>query len=257
MRVKKVVTISHDSASYIYNSPEWDDLNEVCDDSLSGWEPESRRIFRRIARDVDCILDIGAYTGVYSIEAAISNPRARVIAVEPNSKVLPTLSLNIACNDLGKQIEIWNYPLSNRSERAHLHTTNGNWGNSMTSLRESGGLENKIEVETRTLDSHGESLAPGLVKIDVEGFEPEILLGAEKIFRVSRPIILMEALSVKELDAQIRILKVFNYSYPKRIAKGNGDDRNYLWLPTNRFNNLHKLRRLSAKIPPIKRMRGL
>jgi len=147
MRVKKAVTISADSASYIYNSPEWDDLNEVCDDSFSGWEPESRRIFRQIARDVNCILDIGAYTGVYSIEAAISNPQARVIAVEPNSKVLPTLSLNIACNNLGKQIEVWNYPLSNHNERAQLHTTNGNWGSSMASLRESGGLEIQIEVK--------------------------------------------------------------------------------------------------------------
>jgi len=257
MRVKKVVTISNNSASYIYNSPEWDDLNEVCENSFSGWEPESRRIFRRIARDVDCILDIGAYTGVYSIEAAISNPRARVIAVEPNSKVLPTLSLNIACNNLGEQIEIWKYPLSNQNEKAQLHSTNGNSGDSMTSLKKSDDLEVHTEVETRTLDSHGESLAPGLVKIDVEGFEPEILIGAEKIFRASRPMILMEALTGKELDAQRRILKAFRYDYPKKIAVGNGDERNYLWLPTNHFGYLHTLRRLSATIPPIKRKSGL
>ena len=65
----------------------------------------------------------------------------------------------------------------------------------------------------------------------------------KKILRESRPIILMEALTGKELDAQRRILKTFRYDYPKKIAAGNGDERNYLWLPTNHFGYLHILRR--------------
>jgi hypothetical protein len=66
----------------------------------------------------------------------------------------------------------------------------------------------------------------------------------------------MEALTEKELDAQRRILKAFRYDYPKKIAVGNGDERNYLWLPANHFGYLHTLRRLSANIPPIKRKSG-
>ena len=48
-------------------------------------------------------------------------------------------------------------------------------------------------VEMRTSDSFGFQNV-SLVKIDVEGFENEILAGAERLIRESRPVTLLEIL---------------------------------------------------------------
>ena len=48
----------------------------------------------------------------------------------------------------------------------------------------------RIECEVRTLDQLG--LSPSFIKIDVEGFEHDVLLGAEETLRRCRPALLLE-----------------------------------------------------------------
>ena len=51
----------------------------------------------------------------------------------------------------------------------------------------------KITVEIKTLDSF--QLKPEFIKIDVEGFEYQVLLGSEETIKKNRPILLIEGVA--------------------------------------------------------------
>ena len=133
MRQSKSVTIKIGDLEYIYNSPAWDDLNEVCTENLKNWEPVSRKIFRKLAKNCHRIIDIGAYTGAYSLEASISNMGGEVIAVEPNPVALKALRQNISENQLSN-IEVWDFALGSKEIKMPLFSTSDDRGNSMSSL---------------------------------------------------------------------------------------------------------------------------
>jgi hypothetical protein len=61
-----------------------------------------------------------------------------------------------------------------------------------------------IEVPMRSIDSLCEELVlkdVRFVKIDVEGFEPQVLRGMARLLRRDRPVIVFEALSAAALNA--------------------------------------------------------
>ena len=47
-------------------------------------------------RDGDCVIDVGATTGVYSLSVATESPDATVVAIEPNPRTMDTLRANAA-----------------------------------------------------------------------------------------------------------------------------------------------------------------
>ena len=51
----------------------------------------------------------------------------------------------------------------------------------------------KIAIDVKTLDSF--NLQPDFIKIDVEGFEYQVLLGSEKTINDHRPILLIEGVA--------------------------------------------------------------
>src|SRR5436305_6739082 len=59
-----------------------------------GWERESLRIWSELCTQADCIVDIGANTGVFALLAKTINPKARVIAFEPVARVFQKLVKN-------------------------------------------------------------------------------------------------------------------------------------------------------------------
>jgi FkbM family methyltransferase len=234
MRQQKLVTINLGKVRYVYNSPTWDDLNEVCAENLKNWEPFSRKLFRKIARKSKRIIDIGAYTGAYTIESSLSNVNAEVISVEPNPIALKTLQQNIRENQL-RNIEIWDFAVGSKENQLPLYSTSDERGNSMTSLIKGNDLEEEILVRVLTLDNLLENKSIDLIKMDVEGFENEVLLGARNVLKRDRPILLTEALTDINLKDQAWILLAENYNFPIKIGDTRGDDRNYLWIPKEKI----------------------
>ena len=74
-----------------------------------------------------------------------------------------------------------------------------------------------------------------IIKMDIEGFEIEVLLGARDILKRDRPIILSEALTDLDLSEQSIILIGEKYNSPIKIGDTRGDDRNYLWIPKEKI----------------------
>jgi hypothetical protein len=70
--------------------------------------------------------------------------------------------------------------------------------------------EGDLQVRVRTVDSLG--LTPDFIKIDVEGFEPQVLRGASQTLAAG-PIVMFEALTSELLEECTSILIAANPRY--------------------------------------------
>lgn len=154
------------------------------------WEPTTVPLFCELARRSSGFLDVGAFTGVYSLLACAVNPSIRVIAVEPNPSVLPSLRRNIDLNRFRARCTPIACALSDVPGTAiltiPLDTTAATLGDSATGDR--------VEVELRTGDAALEGAAVDLVKIDAEGHELEVLRGLKRTLEDAGPAVFVECL---------------------------------------------------------------
>ncbi|WP_029089279.1 FkbM family methyltransferase [Brevibacterium album] len=76
-----------------------------------GTRPDPRDSFAlelvtRLAQDARLLLDIGAYTGVFSLAAAAANPRLRVLAFDIVPPVVRMLEANVVRNGLQGRVQV-------------------------------------------------------------------------------------------------------------------------------------------------------
>ena len=135
------------------------------------------------------MVDVGANYGLYSL--LVARIGRRVIAFEPNPAVAERLE-----GTLGRQIEIHKIALSDHPGSASLYIplrggiyVTG-WGSLETDTHQ--GVDRaEVRVETATLDSFNLSDI-GLIKIDVEGHEWPMLLGAVETLQRNEPNLIIE-----------------------------------------------------------------
>jgi FkbM family methyltransferase len=141
-----------------------------------GYEKEEIEVFLRNLKHATICIDIGANVGLYScLAASLGKP---VIAVEPLPRNLALLRRNLAANDF-TGVEVLPLGLSNEIGTRRLFGTGG-----CASFKEgwAGSSGKRFQsVQVSTLDSivmGFRDCGPMLIKIDVEGFELEVLSGA-------------------------------------------------------------------------------
>jgi FkbM family methyltransferase len=183
---------------------EWDlDLAEGIDFAiylLGGFEVRTLKLYERLIKPGDVVLDIGANIGAHTLPlAALAGPCGRVIAFEPTKYAYEKLRRNLAINpQLADRVtaiqcallaslkaelpeEIYSsWPLD---QNESLHAVHG------------GRLCSTSGATISTLDSSLERLGVDrvdFVKLDVDGHEADVLLGGGDVLRRFRPSILME-----------------------------------------------------------------
>ncbi len=136
-------------------------------------------------------MDIGANIGLMStIASKIVGEKGRVYAVEANPKTIEVLRHNCAIN-LCENIEILPIAMASEKGSAILYE-NWNVNRGGASLI-SQGDEHGITVSKERLDDLFSPDSPvHLVKIDVEGFELEVLKGGVDWFKTQQPVFIIE-----------------------------------------------------------------
>jgi len=153
-----------------------------------GTRQEWVRALRTAANPV--IVDVGANAGIFSHYLWTYNNKARFVMFEP----MPRLAKKIQrWGELtGANYKLHNAAVSNRTGTATFYATSEE-GDTAGSLDPAGNRAVKIETPLVTLDSVlAEEKEILILKIDVEGFEPDVLRGATETLRRSR-FLLMEA----------------------------------------------------------------
>jgi FkbM family methyltransferase len=126
-------------------------------------------------RPIRTVVDVGAHVGLFTLWCAARYPAARIVAVEPSPRAAAYLRKNVGRNRLDR-VTVVEAACGGSSRRALLYRR----GPEMTSTLY-GDAPTATEVEVLTLDELFRRHAIercDLLKLDCEGAEYEILLGA-------------------------------------------------------------------------------
>ena len=160
-----------------------------------GFEYATRRFLDDHLSPGDLLVDVGAHWGIYALSAATRWPgEVQVLAIEASPINVEQLRRWVAHNRLEERIEVVPAGAADREGFASV-APQSTMGHHLTDLGQSreGGPEGgdgwRIPVTTidRLLDDR-----PALqqrrtfVKIDVEGLEPEVVQGADRLLRSGR-----------------------------------------------------------------------
>ena len=225
------VRIKSENYSFIYRSSDYDDLNMMCRENLAFWESKSRKIFSQLSKTTNVVFDIGSYSGIYTLLAAKSNNDVKTYSFEPNPELFKVLSKNIKINRL-KNSKIETLALDENEGVATLYINHERFS-SAASLKKNSNQGASFQVKKTTLDSFVASekiTTIDLMKIDVEGYEINVLKGSLKSLTDFQPIILMESLSKESLLEQKSYLTKFGYQTPIQIQGDGFDLNNWLWF---------------------------
>lgn len=165
---------------------------------LGGYEYPSRAFVDAHLEPGDAFLDVGAHWGVFSLQAATRHPgRVPVVAVEPHPLNVQHLLAAVAGNGLAETVEIVAAAAGERTGTAPL-VFNTTMGHSLFGLGHPAGAPRlgSLTVPMLPLDSlvaEREPLAGRrlIVKIDAEGYEPEVLAGARAVLESGRVAVLI------------------------------------------------------------------
>lgn len=144
-------------------------------------ERSTVRTVLALFRDTHSFIDIGANTGFYSLLAKSSNPKIKVMAVEPSPANFRALKTNIKLNPW--HVELLEAAVTDHNGEVTLHDFPGlSYSASLDAEWREGTTERRVSGHTldSLVDRHGLGTGKLLVKIDVEGHEPEVLKGAER-----------------------------------------------------------------------------
>lgn len=193
--------------------------DRICGHVASGklFEPESLNAWAKLCSKGGTVIDVGGYSGLFSIAAAKMG--CRVICIEPMpinavriiencrlNKVLVELHQAVASNENGTASLTYNPKVSGMTSGASL-------------VRKKGF---KFDVKSLTIDSL--NLDPVAIKIDVERGEYLVLEGAKETIARSKPSMLVEVLDVEREELVKKA--VVGYQIVSVI-----DVRNWLMLP--------------------------
>ncbi len=196
-----------------------------------GCEPQYEDGVMRQVRQLEggTFLDIGANIGFITVRAArILDGRGRVIALEPHPGRFASLQRNLELNKLTNASAL-PYAAASSNGSATIYEPLSSLGPHPVDVSMSDVGGTAIKVETRTVDDILKTFPAGkvaLVKIDVEGFELEVIKGMVQTLRDLRPPVIFEALDSTALRATSAKLREFNYSVQ------DIDGMNYLARPT-------------------------
>lgn len=241
-----------DGTPFVYVPAAHDGLaRHVVWTDLRDWETGTHRVLFRLARGAGVFVDVGAYSGLYTVLACLADPRLRAVAFEPNPRKLPQLARNVAANGLAGRVRVVGEALGDRAGTATLAVPSDD---SAASLRAAAPGERAVRVPVATGDARLRGLPVGLVKIDVEGREPEVLRGMAGLLRARRPHVIAECLEPDALARVWHTLSGYGYRHayhlgpggPRPVEPGTGADPH----PRHHPNHLFTARPCTAAPPP-------
>lgn len=141
----------------------------------------------KAATNKNIFIDVGANIGFYSILAVTKYGFERAHVFEPNPDTYNRLKKNIKLNGLEDKITVHTTALSDTKANAQLTAKAVHTGGS-TLVKKANALvgASLVEVPTDTFDHlcHEQNISAndiGFIKIDVEGYEYEVLQGMKEI----------------------------------------------------------------------------
>lgn len=184
----RIVTAVRDGIKYKLN------LNELIDSSIyyeGCFELKTTSLINKFVKDGMTVLDIGANIGCHTLRfAKLVGKNGKVVAFEPMTFALTKLKDNIELNNF-KNIIVEKIALSNVDGKRQTINFRASW--TLDGNRED--INQKEEIDFLTLDTYirkKQINKVDFVKVDVDGYEYKVLVGAKETLQKFSPLILIE-----------------------------------------------------------------
>ncbi len=210
-----------------YYIPENDEHFEGYFSKFDHYQEAQRNRALSHVEDWNTAIDIGANIGLWSKDFTAFF--SRTICFEPNTSCLDCLKKNINIS----KAKIYNFALGSKNSNGYLYCPQSTGGSSLINQTKYLGVDklgneiwDKFKVDTpkqkvniKTLDSL-ELIDISFIKIDVQGYEFEVLKGSVDTLKKNNPIICIEEYKENLNESnEIDFLKSLNYCVIDRYMK--------------------------------------
>lgn len=168
------------------------------------------------------VIDVGANIGFctkFFLESA--GPKGKVVAIEPERSNLKSLHQRFSAEIKSAQLEVIGKVVADKGGDYYLQIDPCNPGGHTIG-------PNGVPVKGTTIDEvvADKGIGPSFIKIDVEGFEESVILGAEKTIADYKPAIFMEFHPAFLLDCGTEpaelLKKLTDAGYALFLVEGKG-----------------------------------
>jgi FkbM family methyltransferase len=147
------------------------------------------RYLEKIVRPNWNIADVGANQGIYTLFFSSAVPLGYVYAFEPDPSLFASLKGNVSQNG-ANNVTLFNAAAASKPAKLSLRPGKLNRGDNQIISSETPGADT-VAVDAISLDEVIPQLKLDLLKIDVQGFEVEVLRGAEKLLEANPPLLIL------------------------------------------------------------------
>ena len=184
------------------------------------WEPGETRLLEKLVTRKSSVVDVGANIGWFTLCSAT---KARVVhAFEPEPTNFHFLQLSVARNKF-RNVQLHAHAIGEREGLATLFLADGSNKGTHSTVWRVGAQELVVPMET--LDRLFPSETIDVLKIDVEGGEPEVLSGARRMINEKRVRQIIMEWNPEVWKGRLNLLQSFDaweldaktpFSFPER-----------------------------------------
>jgi len=191
-------------------------LNIINDDSSvvkhfwkGSHDLEELDLWFEISKNDGVFIDVGAHTGLYTITSLKANPKNNVVSFEPYFMNLSRLITNLRLNGLVKNVSSVLGAVSNFDGKSKFKiTTERSYMSKGGRLSEEGQDINVYKLDTLLFKKFEQKI--NAIKVDTEGEDLNVLLGAENLIKEYKPKIIIEVREENKIDI-VNFLKSNSY----------------------------------------------
>ncbi len=154
---------------------------------LGSYEYDKQILFEKTIKEGSFVFDLGAHTGFYTLlSSTLVGSQGKVFAFEPMPNNIKYLKQHLQLNHI-YNVNIIEAAVSDTNGLAYFELNSSSFQGKLS-------LQGALEVKTVSLDdliAKGDIPTPDYIKMDVEGAEFKVLLGAKSMLKNAHPTIFL------------------------------------------------------------------
>ena len=161
-------------------------------------EKKKESILEALPRDSGVFFDVGANIGLFSFFTSERRPEAKIFAFEPHPHTFSLLETSISFNQIKNVTPVSQALGAEKADLTLLTNRQNAGGHTFVKeilLSHDESISGQSSVPVTTLDAfvaEAKIDRVNVIKIDVQGFEKEVLLGARGVLKKFKPVVLLE-----------------------------------------------------------------
>ena len=199
------------------------------------FEEKELKLCRQFIKKDSIVMDIGANIGLHSIYFSKIATHGLILSIEPQTDVFQLLLINTS---LYKNIIPLNIAIDNDIKISPLFITDDNAYSSLKDTKRKKIIDTK-QVVTLPLDNFINLVNKvDFVKIDVEGFEMNVILSMQKILKTFKPTLFVEIYKGvnSNMDPEGTIKLLTDIGYKVFVVNNQGSLENFIKHNDSRYN---------------------